>query len=185
MYTVFNKLSLHCKHSPLCFLIVKKIFCLEILTAKASQQPPVGAAVRWAINADGEGGLSLLLQALPTTAASLNSRPAFKRDICPGVALVNSNLSVDIDYNPGIIGPRPRLFSTAADTTDKVLRSSKSSCHNTAKGKRFHKNKYTVKKHKWFFKKKWPQIKNFNSNFNLNIRLIKKRRKKNPKYIHL
>jgi len=94
----------------------------------------VGAAVRWAVNADGEGGLALLLQALPATAASLNSRPTFKRDICPGVALINIPLSVDIDYNPGIVGPRPRLFSTNPDTTDKILRGKKSSSHNTAKG---------------------------------------------------
>lgn len=94
----------------------------------------MGAAVRWAVNADGEGGLALLLQALPATAASLNSRPAFKRDICPGVALLNIPLNVDIDYNPGVIGPRPRLFSTNPDTTDKILRGKNSSSHNTAKG---------------------------------------------------
>ena len=104
---------------------------------KAAQQPPRGAAVRWAINADGEGGLSLLLQALPASAASLNSRPAFKHDICPGVTLINLLLSVDIDYNPGLIGPKPRLFSTAPDSTAKILGSSKSSSHNTGKGKLF------------------------------------------------
>ena len=104
---------------------------------KAAQQPPRGAAVRWAINADGEGGLSLLLQALPASAASLNSRPTFKRDICPGVTLINLLLSVDIDYNSRLIGPKPRLFSTAPETTAKILGSSRSSIHNTGKGKSF------------------------------------------------
>ena len=106
-------------------------FVIELLSEKASLQPPVGAAVRWAINADGEGGLSLLLQALPATAASLNSRPTFKRDICPGVVLLNILLSVDIDYNGALTGPKPRLFSTSIETTAKVLSSSKSSRHNT------------------------------------------------------
>jgi len=91
-------------------------------------------ALRWAINADGEGGLSLILQALPATAASLNSRPTFKRDICPGIPLVNIPISVEIDYNHGLIGPRPRLFSTAPDTTNRVLGTSRSSRHNTSKG---------------------------------------------------
>ena len=94
----------------------------------------MGAAVRWAINADGEGGITLLLQALPATAASLNSRPTFKRDICPGVALLNIQLNVEIDYNPGLMGPQPRLFSTAPDITDNQLRASMSSRHNTGKG---------------------------------------------------
>ena len=94
----------------------------------------MGAAVRWAINADGEGGLSLLLQALPASAASLNSRPTFKRDICPGVVLINVILSVEIDYNGVLTGPKPRLFSTSIETTAKILSSSKSSRHNTGKG---------------------------------------------------
>jgi hypothetical protein len=90
--------------------------------------------VRWAVNADGEGGLSLLLQALPSSAASLNSRPTFKRDICPAVPLLNILLSVDIDYNTSTIGPKPKLFSTAPETTDKNIRESRSSRHNTGKG---------------------------------------------------
>ena len=100
----------------------------------AKQQPAKGAAVRWAINADGEGGLAILLQALPVSAASLNNRPCFKRDICPGVPLFNFPINVDIDYNPGLIGPKPRFFSTAPDTTEKILRSSISSRHNIRKG---------------------------------------------------
>ena len=107
---------------------------LALLEDRAKQQPTKGAAVRWAINADGEGGLALLLQALPVSAASLNNRPAFKRDICPGVALINIPLSVEIDYNPGLIGPKPRLFSTSPDTTERALGSSRSSRHNTRKG---------------------------------------------------
>ena len=100
----------------------------------AKQQPAKGAAVRWAINADGEGGLAILLQALPVSAASLNNRPCFKRDICPGVPLFNFPINVDIDYNPGLIGPKPRFFSTAPDTTEKILKSSISSRHNLRKG---------------------------------------------------
>jgi len=116
-------------------LVLTHLLISDLLAAKVALQPPKGAAVRWAINADGEGGLSLLLQALPASAASLNSRPAFKRDICPGVTLINLLLSVDIDYNSRLIGPKPRLFSTAPETTAKILGSSRSSIHNTGKGK--------------------------------------------------
>jgi len=143
-YTVFVKESYHCTKHNRQYILLNEFSISEILTAKASLQPPVGAAVRWAVNADGEGGLALLLQALPATAASLNSRPTFKRDICPGVALLNIPLNVDIDYNPGIIGPRPRLFSTNPDTTDKILRGKNSSSHNTAKG---NKNYFLINIH--------------------------------------
>jgi len=114
--------------------IITNVHISELLNERAKLQPPKGVAIRWAINADGEGGLSLILQALPATAASLNSRPAFKRDICPGIPFYTDPISVEIDYNNGVIGPKPRLFSTAPEITERALATSRSGRHNTNKG---------------------------------------------------
>ena len=116
---------------------LSKIFLIpELLRNGAKLQQPKGVALRWVINADGEGGMQLLLQALPSPAATINARPAFKRDSCPGISVVNMNLSVEIDYNPITIGPTPTLFSTNPDTTKQILSTSRSARINMIKGKK-------------------------------------------------
>ena len=129
-----KKIQVHIHHFHLHTKYLTNVHISELLNEKAKLQPPKGVAIRWAINADGEGGLSLILQALPATAASLNSRPAFKRDICPGLPFYTDPISVEIDYNNGVIGPKPRLFSTAPEITERALATSRSGRHNTNKG---------------------------------------------------
>ena len=95
---------------------------------------PKGVALRWAVNADGENGVQLLLQALPAPANIINGRPAFKRDSCPGITVVNACIGVDIDQNPITAGPIPVIFSSNPDTTKKALASSYSAQTNIIKG---------------------------------------------------
>ena len=117
--------------------LYQKYFLIpDLLRKGAKLQQPTGVALRWAINADGEGGCQLLLQALPSPAATINARPAFKRDSCPGISVVNMSLSVEIDYNPITTGPTPTLFSTNPDTTKQILSTSRSARINMIKGKK-------------------------------------------------
>ena len=105
-----------------------------LLKDKANHDHPKGVSLRWAINADGEGGVQLLLQTLPAPASLLNNRPTFKRDTCPGRTVISFNMSVDIYYNPGTFGPKPILFSTNPEVTNQVLATSSSAHHNIFKG---------------------------------------------------
>ena len=114
--------------------LYQKYFLIpDLLRKGAKLQQPKGVALRWAINADGEGGCQLLLQALPSPAATINARPAFKRDSCLGISVVNLNLSVEIDYNLITTGPTSTLFSSNPDTTKQILSTSRSARINTIK----------------------------------------------------
>ena len=105
-----------------------------LLKDEANHDQPKGASLRWAINADGEGGIQLLLQTLLAPASLLNNRPTFKRDTCPGRTVISFNMSVDIDYNPATFIPKPILFSTNPEVTSQVLSTSSSAHHNIFKG---------------------------------------------------
>ena len=109
-------------------------FFTEILREGAKLPQPKGVALRWAVNADGENGVQLLLQALPAPANIINGRPAFKRDSCPGITVVNACIGVNIDQNPITTGPIPVIFSSNPDTTKKALASSYSAQTNIIKG---------------------------------------------------
>ena len=106
-----------------------------LLKDEANHDQPKGVSLRWAINADGEGGVQLLLQTLLAPASLLNNRPTFKRDKCPGKTVISFNMSVDIDYNPVTFGPKPILFSTNPEVTSQVIFTSSSAHHNIFKGK--------------------------------------------------
>ena len=106
----------------------------DLLNNEAKLDPPRGVCLRWAINADGEGGTQLLLQSLPAPASIINSRPAFKRDSCPGKTVIAFNMSVNIDYNPITFGPTPILFSSNPEVTNQVLSTSTSARLNMIKG---------------------------------------------------
>ena len=105
----------------------------DLLRNSAKLQQPKGVALRWAVNANGEGSMQLLLQALPSHTAIINARPAFKRDSCLGISVVNLNLSIEIDYNLITTGPTSTLFSSNPDTTKQILSTSRSARINTIK----------------------------------------------------
>ena len=111
---------------------------IECLREAAKLEKPKGVALRWAINADGEGDIQLLLQALPSPASIVNGRPAFKRDTCPGISVVHYNLNVNIDHHPITAGPIPILFSSNPDTMKIALSTKHSANTNIIKGMWYH-----------------------------------------------
>jgi hypothetical protein len=46
---------------------------------------PCGAALQWCLNFSEHEMLQLVLMALPVPASSLEGKPAFRRDACPGI----------------------------------------------------------------------------------------------------
>jgi len=55
------------------------------------------------------------LQSLPTSLASVEGRPAFRRDACAGHFLLKTTLAGDFIRDGILKGPKPILFSTTPD----------------------------------------------------------------------
>jgi hypothetical protein len=73
---------------------------------------PPGAALRWVINYNEEDNIQLCLILLPQPQSSLNGRPAFKRDTCPGLFLYTEDLFTKIASTCCPHGaPLPTLFN--------------------------------------------------------------------------
>ena len=96
-----------------------------------------GASLRWIINVGDNDEIQLGLQSLPTNLASVEGRPAFRRDACAGHLLAKTTLEGDFIRAGHLKGPRPILFSAHPD----LARGSLSSKPTLAKATRGNINK--------------------------------------------
>ena len=96
MKELVTELTHSLKYLNLCFA--------DFLHDNSSETKKVGAAFRWCIDAQDDKGLELCLQTLPSPVSTLEGRPAFRCDTCPGVTLKRWPIIVNMAD-----GPRPTL----------------------------------------------------------------------------
>jgi hypothetical protein len=82
-----------------------------MLVAERAEDPNLGAAVRWTVQATPQGGLRLLLQGLPGGARRLWSEPHLAADETEAITLESFDALADINERSPCRGPIPVLFA--------------------------------------------------------------------------
>jgi hypothetical protein len=82
-----------------------------MLVAERAEDPNLGAAVRWTVQATPQGGLRLLLQGLPGGARRLRSEPHLAADEAEAITLESFDAQADINERSPCRGPIPVLFA--------------------------------------------------------------------------
>jgi hypothetical protein len=82
-----------------------------MLVAEKAEDPNLGAAVRWTVQATPQGGLRLLLQGLPGGARRLRSEPHQAADEAEAITLESFDAQVDFKERAPCRGPVPVLFA--------------------------------------------------------------------------
>ncbi len=85
------------------------------------ENPSLGAAIRWAVQATAGGGLRLVLQCLPATADRLRAEPRLSADEAPAIILEAMDLETEMLEGDEGPGPVPILFSRDPAETRRIL----------------------------------------------------------------
>jgi hypothetical protein len=92
-----------------------------MLVAEKAEDPNLGAAVRWTVQATPQGGLRLLLQELPGGAHRLRSEPHLAADEAEAITLESFDAQADIKERAPCRGPIPVLFARDPDAAMEAL----------------------------------------------------------------
>ena len=96
----------------------------KILHAKITNDPEIGAALRWSVQARGDRrnvDLWLVLQGLPRPAGYLRKDARFNTDHCGAIEVMATKLAVSFQEDEPCQGPIPVLFSRDVEKTKKEL----------------------------------------------------------------
>jgi hypothetical protein len=98
------------------------------------ENPHLGAAIRWTVQAKDSSTLKLVLQCLPTSAERLRADPRLSSDDGPGIHLETVDLEVEMLSGELGLGPVPILFACDPSETRDSLSSNPG---NVITGKNF------------------------------------------------
>jgi hypothetical protein len=91
------------------------------LHAKRTENPEMGAALRWSVQAPDDQRLTLVLQGLPRPASFLRRDGRLTADTCCGVELARVRLETHFESQGAYRGPQPVLFSRHPEQTKEGL----------------------------------------------------------------
>jgi hypothetical protein len=92
-----------------------------IFAAEKAEDPNLGAAVRWTVQATPQGGLRLILQGLPGGARRLRSDPHLAADETEAITLDYFDAQVDTKETTPCKGPIPVLFARDPASVTEIL----------------------------------------------------------------